>query len=411
MTVSETCRIAKANVQAIAHSSEECKNRMLLLAADALTAHSREILAANAKDLSHFSRGEQLRDRLLLNDERIAAMAEGLRQLCGLSCPVGEVIEQFTLKNGLNIERVRVPFGVVGIIYEARPNVTADAIGLCIKSGNAVVLRGSKDAFFSNSAIVNVIKESVKQAGVSADFIQLIEDVSREGAREFMCAKSMIDVLIPRGSASLIQSTVENATVPVIQTGSGNCHIYLEQSAEIQKAIPILINAKTQRTSVCNAAESLVIDQTFAEKYLPEIVSRLQSCGVEILGDERARKICNEIIPAEEEDFDREYLALKISIKIVNGIDEAIPFINLHSTGHSESIITEHREHAERFLREIDSACVYWNASTRFTDGFEFGFGAEMGISTQKLHARGPMGLRELTTYKFLIRGSGQIRK
>ncbi len=410
MTVTETCRIAKANAYAVAFSAEAEKNRMLESAAEALVASESEILAANEADLKNFKRGEQLRDRLMLNASRIAAIAEGLKQLRALPCPVGETIERHTTASGLEIERVRVPFGTVGIIYEARPNVTADAIGLCINSGNAVVLRGSGDAYESNLAIVAAIKRALRASGFNPEFIQLVGDRSREGAREFMRCQSL-DVLIPRGSASLIQSTLENATVPVIETGTGNCHIYLEKNADFDKALPIVVNAKTQRPSVCNAAESLVCDEAFAKPRLLEIVAALREKGVEVVGDERSREICPDIAPASEEDFDTEFLALKISVKIVNGAEEAIAFINAHSTGHSEAIVTEDRAVAEKFLREIDSACVYVNASTRFTDGFEFGFGAEMGISTQKLHARGPMGLRELTSYKFLIRGKGQIRE
>lgn len=411
MTITETCRKAKENAHSVAYSTEAEKNKMLSLAADALTARQETILAANARDLDAFTRGEQLRDRLALNGERIRAIADGLRALIALPCPVGEVIERFETAQGLKIERVRVPFGVVGIVYEARPNVTADAIGLCIKSGNAAVLRGSKDAYHSNRAIVSVIKEAWKAGGFNGEFIQLIEDCTREGAREFMRQKQFLDVLIPRGSASLIQSTLENATVPVIETGTGNCHVYLEKSADLAKAIPILVNAKTQRTSVCNAAESLVVDEEFAIAHLQELVSALRKKGVALVGDERACALSGEIAPATEEDFYAEFLDLKLSVKIVQDVSEAIAFINRHSTGHSESIVTEDEAAAERFLREVDSACVYVNASTRFTDGFEFGFGAEMGISTQKLHARGPMGLRELTSYKFLIRGNGQIRR
>lgn len=411
MTISETCRLAKAHADAAAFSTEEEKNKMLALAAEALLSHTDEILRENEKDVLSCTRGDQFRDRLLLTPSRIAGIAEGLKKLVNLPCSVGEVIERHTTENGLLIERVRVPFGVVGIIYEARPNVTADAIGLCLKSGNAVVLRGSKDAYRSNAAIVSVIKTALRTGGFDPEFIQLLEDCSRDGAREFMRQKGALDVLIPRGSASLIQSALENATVPVIETGTGNCHIYLEKTADPEKALPILINAKTQRTSVCNAAESLVLDRAYAEVHLPELVSALAEKGVEIVGDELSRSICPQIAPATEEDFYTEYLALKISVKIVENCDEAIAFINEHSTKHSEAIVTENAECAEKFLREIDSACVYVNASTRFTDGFEFGFGAEMGISTQKLHARGPMGLRELTSYKFLIHGNGQIRK
>ncbi len=411
MTVSERCLLAKRNAHSVAESTEAEKNEMLSRAAEALTAHAEDILAANARDLSVFNRGEQLRDRLLLTKERIAGVAEGLKQLRRLQCPVGEVIERRTAENGLFIERVRVPFGTVGIIYEARPNVTADAIGLCIKSGNAVVLRGSKDAFHSNAAIVRIIKESLADGGFNPEFIQLLEDCSREGAVEFMRCKGALDVLIPRGSASLIQSTLENATVPVIETGTGNCHIYLEATADPVEARDIVINAKTQRPSVCNAAESLVADRSFAEKHLCEIVCALRDRGVCVVGDGASRNICAEIGAAAEEDFDTEFLSLKISVKIVENVEEAVSFINAHSTHHSEAIVTEDEAAAETFLRKIDSACVYVNASTRFTDGFECGVGAEMGISTQKLHARGPMGLRELTSYKYVVRGSGQIRK
>lgn len=410
MTVRETCLAAKAAVSAIAYSGEDEKNAMLAAAADALTANTDVIIAANREDLLVFSRGEQLRDRLMLTDERIAAIAEGLRQLAALACPVGEVLEKTTRADGLQIERVRVPFGVVGIIYEARPNVTADAIGLCIKSGNAVVLRGSADAFRTNRMIVQIMKEAIARAGFDAGFIQLLEDCSREGAREFMRQKGVLDVLIPRGSASLIRSTLENATVPVIETGTGNCHIYIERSARLQTVLSVVLNAKTQRPSVCNACESLVIDRAFAQEHLGELIAALKERGVEVVGDKESRALCADISAATEEDFYTEFLVLKLSVKIVENGAEAIAFINKHSTGHSEAILTENEELAERFLREVDSACVYVNASTRFTDGFEFGFGAEMGISTQKLHARGPMGLRELTSYKYLIRGSGQIR-
>lgn len=411
MTISETCRVAKEHAGAAAYSTEAEKNKMLSLAADALLARQNEILAANAEDLKRFTREDSLRDRLVLTEGRIAGIAEGLRQLTALPCPVGEVIEEHTTANGLDIARVRVPFGVVGIIYEARPNVTADAIGLCLKSGNAVVLRGSKDAYSSNAAIVRVMKEAIASGGFDPDFIQLLEDCTREGAREFMRQKAYLDVLIPRGSASLIQSTLENATVPVIETGTGNCHVYVEKSADLEMAKRILLNAKTQRISVCNACESLVVDEAFAKAHLADLLAPLLEKGVDIVGDERARSLVPAVKPAAEEDFYTEYLAMKISVKIVKDVEEAIAFINEHSTHHSECIVTEEKGAAEKFLREIDSACVYHNASTRFTDGFEFGFGAEMGISTQKLHARGPMGLRELTSYKFLIRGSGQVRE
>lgn len=324
---------------------------------------------------------------------------------------MGEVIERYTTPNGLDISRVRVPFGVVGVIYEARPNVTADAAGLCIKSGNAVVLRGSKDALASNQAIVRVMKSAIAAGGSDPEFIQLIADASHEGARAFMRQKEYLDVLIPRGSAALIQAALENATVPVIETGTGNCHVYVERTADLAMASGILCNAKTQRISVCNACESLVVDDAFAREHLDVLLLPLLERGVEIVGDERARAYMPAVGAATDEDYFKEYLAMKISVKVVSGVEEAIAWINAHSTRHSEAIVTQDKRAAERFLREIDSACVYVNASTRFTDGFEFGFGAEMGISTQKLHARGPMGLRELTSYKFVIRGNGQIRE
>lgn len=411
MTVSETCRLAKEHAGAIAFSTEAEKNQMLALAADALVAHADEIIEANKRDVAACTRGEQFRDRLMLDETRIRNIAEGLRQLIRLACPVGEVIERYTTPNGLDISRVRVPFGVVGVIYEARPNVTADAAGLCIKSGNAVVLRGSKDALASNQAIVRVMKSAIAAGGSDPEFIQLIADASHEGARAFMRQKEYLDVLIPRGSAALIQAALENATVPVIETGTGNCHVYVERTADLAMASGILCNAKTQRISVCNACESLVVDDAFAREHLDVLLLPLLERGVEIVGDERARAYMSAVGAATDEDYFKEYLAMKISVKVVSGVEEAIAWINAHSTRHSEAIVTQDKRAAERFLREIDSACVYVNASTRFTDGFEFGFGAEMGISTQKLHARGPMGLRELTSYKFVIRGNGQIRE
>lgn len=411
MTVEERCRLASENARAVAFAGEEERNEMLTLAAEALVADTEELLRENEKDVCSCTRGEQFRDRMKLDAGRISAMAEGLKALRALPCPVGEVIERHTAASGIEIERVRVPFGVIGVIYEARPNVTADAIGLCLKSGNAVVLRGSKDAYRSNAAIVNSIKRAWERAGYNGEFVQLLEDCTREGANAFMRQRKYLDLLIPRGGASLIRSALENATVPVIETGTGNCHVYVEKTADLEMAKNILVNAKTQRTSVCNACESLVVDREFAEKHLPELLAPLKERGVEIVGDETAQRLCPFVSPASEEDYDTEFLSLKISVKTVEDETEAIAFINRHSTKHSEAIVTENGEAGEMFLREIDSACVYVNASTRFSDGFEFGFGAEMGISTQKLHARGPMGLRELTTYKFVIHGNGQVRK
>ena len=410
MTVRETCLKAKEHVAAIAFAGEDKMNMMLIAAAGALRSNAAYIIEENRKDMQLCTRGPQFVDRLMLDEKRIDGIAAGLEKLVQLKCPVGEVLEERELYNGLRLRRVRVPLGVLGIIYEARPNVTADAIGLAIKSGNAVVLRGSKDAIRSNIAVCSVIKNALREAGFDPEFIQLIEDTSREGATEFMKMNGIVDVLIPRGSASLIQNAVQNATVPIIETGTGNCHVYFESSADIQKAIPILINAKTQRTSVCNACESLLIDEDFAQKHLKEIVSALREKNVEIVACEKCRKILPDLAAATEEDYYTEFLSLKISVKIVGGTDEAIAHINRCGTHHSDSIVTENEAAAEKFLEEVDSAAVYVNASTRFTDGFEFGMGAEMGISTQKLHARGPMGLKGLTSYKYQVRGNGQIR-
>lgn len=410
MSVREICLRAKENSQAIATADESIMNKMLQASANALRQKADYIIEENKKDIISCTREKQFIDRLMLDKKRIESISVGLEKLMDLTCPVGEILEERILYNGLHLQRIRVPLGVLGIIYEARPNVTADAIGLAIKSGNAVVLRGSKDAYQSNRAITTTIKEAITNLGVNADFIQLIDDTSRDGAKELMRMNGLIDVLIPRGSASLIQNALQNATVPIIETGTGNCHIYFESSADIDKAIPILINAKTQRTSVCNACESLLLDESFAQKHLFDIVAALQEKNVDIVACENCRKIIPELAPASEEDFYAEFLSLKISIKIINGVDEAINWINRFSTHHSDAIITENARVAEAFLNGVDSAAVYWNASTRFTDGFEFGLGAEMGISTQKLHARGPMGLKELTSYKYLVRGNGQIR-
>lgn len=411
MSILETCKKANRNKTAVALASAADRNAMLELAANALRRETKVILSANAEDISNCTRGDQFIDRLRLTPDRIEQIAVGLEQLIALPSPVGEVIERYTAANGLDISRVRVPIGVVGIIYEARPNVTVDAIGLCIKSGNAVVLRGSKDALKSNRALVSVIKTALSLSGFNSEFIQLLEDTTHEGAHEFMKMNGLVDVVIPRGSAALIRDAVQNATVPIIETGTGNCHVYVEASADFKTAVDILVNAKTQRTSVCNACESLVVDEAIAAAFLPLAAKALREKGVQLRGDERTCSILPDAIPASEEDFYTEYLDLILSVKIVKDIDEAIPFINEHSTHHSEAILTQNNALAERFLSEIDSAAVYVNASTRFTDGFEFGFGAEMGISTQKLHARGPMGLRELTSYQFRIRGNGQTRK
>lgn len=393
--------------------SAEEKNRALEKVAEALICKKDEILAANEVDLKA---GEEKRmnsgllDRLRLTKERINGMAEGLLQVVKLPDPIGEVLETFERPNGLLIEKKRVPMGVIGIIYESRPNVTADAFGLCFKSGNAVILKGGSDAVFSNKAITNVIREALVNTGVTADAIQLIESTDRAVTQEFMKLKEYVDLLIPRGGAGLIRSVVENSTIPVIETGTGNCHIYVDEAADLSKAVPIIINAKTQRIGVCNACESLVIHEAIKEKLLPRLAEALKEHSVEIRGDEQVQQIID-CVPAVEADYGTEYLDYIISMKTVASLEEAVAHINRYNTKHSEAIITENMEHAEQFLNEVDAACVYVNASTRFTDGFEFGFGAEIGISTQKLHARGPMGLRELTSYKYTIRGNGQIRE
>lgn len=389
------------------------KNECLQAVADRLVASTTEILEANAEDVRiarEKGMKESLIDRLALTENRIGAMAEGLISLIALGDPIGEVLEAKIRPNGLEIGKKRVPLGVIGIIYESRPNVTADAFGLCFKTSNAVILKGGSDAIHSNKAIVNVIRKALDAMGVTPDAIQLVEDTSRETAKKMMQMNQYLDVLIPRGGAGLIRTVVENSTVPVIETGTGNCHIYVDASADIDMAVNIIDNAKTQRTGVCNACESLVIHKDIADQVLPAVCERLFNKNVEIRGDEKCCRINSRIIPATEEDWGQEYLDYILSAKIVNSLDEAIDHINRYNTKHSEAIITKDYANARRFLEEIDAAAVYVNASTRFTDGFEFGFGAEIGISTQKLHARGPMGLKELTTTKYIIYGNGQIR-
>lgn len=391
----------------------EQKNRALTQAADALVQESERILSANEKDCARAEENgmaEGLLDRLKLTGARMEAMAEGLRQIASLPDPVGEVMETFDRPNGLHIEKVRVPMGVIGIIYEARPNVTADAFGLCFKTGNAVILKGGRDAFYSNQAVTAVIGETLEKEGIDKNAILLIENNDRAVTTAFMKMKEYVDVLIPRGGAGLIRSVVENSTIPVIETGTGNCHIFIDESADLAKAVPIVINAKTQRIGVCNACESLLVHEKIADKILPALGKALLEKKVEIRGDEAVRAQIPEAHTVTEEDYGTEYLDLILSVKTVASLDEAIAHINKYNTGHSDSILTQDQTHAQKFLREVDSACVYVNASTRFTDGFEFGFGAEIGISTQKLHARGPMGLKELTSYKYQITGTGQVR-
>ena len=407
-------RLAKNASTDAAKLGTEAKNRGLLAVADELLAQQEMILEENRKDVEAAqAKGtkQSLIDRLALSEKRIADMAEGLRQIAALDDPIGEVLYMKTRPNGLRIGKKRVPLGVVGIIYESRPNVTADAFGLCFKTGNASILRGGSDAIHSNQAIVRAVKAGLRKEKLSQDLILLVEDTSREVVNEMMKMHGLIDVLIPRGGAGLIANVVQNSTVPVIETGTGNCHVYVDASADVAMAADIVENAKTQRMGVCNACESLVIHSEAAPEALPRIVTKLKAHNVEIRGDERARAISTEIVPATEEDWGTEYLDAIIAVKIVDSIDEAIAHINKYNTGHSESIITRDYNNALKFQDEIDAAAVYVNASTRFTDGFEFGFGAEIGISTQKLHARGPMGLEALTTTKYIIFGNGQIRK
>ncbi len=386
------------------------KNEALIAMAQALRDNAAYILAENEKDLEagrQKGTSKAMLDRLALSEARIDGMAQGLESVARLDDPVGEVTHTTLRPNGLSIGTKRVPLGVVGIIYEARPNVTSDAAGLCLKTGNATVLRGGSDAIHSNIAVVNVLRKAIASAGLPEDAIQLIDDTSREAATYMMGLNGVIDVLIPRGGAGLIQSVVKNATVPVIETGTGNCHVYIDESADLDMGVSIIHNAKVSRPSVCNAAESLLVHASVAQDFLPMMQKKLE--GVELRGCEKTRAIIN-VSAATEEDYDTEYNDYILAVKVVNSLDEAIEHINKHGTKHSEAIVTESYKNAEAFLERIDAAAVYVNASTRFTDGNEFGFGAEIGISTQKLHARGPMGLKELTTIKYIIRGNGQVR-
>lgn len=389
------------------------KNEVLNCVAKNLLKDAKTLIAENAKDMEAGKANgmpEGLLDRLLLTEKRIEQMAEGLEQVAALDDPIGEVLSMKKRPNGLRIGQKRVPLGVVGIIYEARPNVTADAFGLCFKTGNAVILKGGSDALHSNIAIVASIRRTLAECGVDENAIALIEDTSRETTTEFMKMNGYVDVLIPRGGAGLIRAVVENATVPVIETGTGNCHIYVDESADLDMAVNIIFNAKTQRIGVCNACESLVVHENIKDALLPKLAERLKKKNVEMRGDKASQEACSDIIPASDEDWGKEYLDYILSIKTVKSTAEAIAHINRYNTGHSEAIITENYTNAEKFLDEVDAAAVYVNASTRFTDGFEFGFGAEIGISTQKLHARGPMGLEALTSTKYIIYGNGQIR-
>lgn len=413
MTVLDLGKNAKNTLTFMSQVTTQQKNKALNEIANELEKNIPAILKANKTDLDL---GRQnglnpgLLDRLMLDESRIKAMADGARQVAKLDDPCGKTLYEYKKDNGLYIKKISVAIGVIGIIFEARPNVTVDAAVLCLKSSNSVILRGGKEAFNSNMALAEIMRNAIKNAGFPADVIQLVGDTSRQSANDMMTMSDYIDCLIPRGGKGLIKAVVNNSTVPVIETGSGNCHIYIDETADIEKAANIVFNAKTQRISVCNACESLVINSKIIDKALPVIVKKLKEKDLEIRGDERACTVCPEIEKADEEDFYTEYLDYIISVKTVDNLDEAIEHINRCSTGHSESIITENKENADKFMKCIDSSSVYVNASTRFTDGGEFGLGAEIGISTQKLHARGPMGLEQLTSAKYLIYGDGQVR-
>ena len=414
MELEQICQGAKAASRTLATLGTNEKNQALIAVADALIAASADIIAANEKDLENGRNNhmpEGLLDRLMLNEARIAQIAEGLQQVAAVDDPGGEVLSMKKRPNGLLIGQKRVPLGVVGIIYEARPNVTADAFGLCFKTGNVVILKGGSDAIHSNEAIVDCIRESLKACGVTENAIQLIADTSRETAAEFMKMNEYVDVLIPRGGKGLIKAVVNQSTIPVIETGTGNCHIYVDESADLDMAVNIILNAKTQRVGVCNACESLLVHANVKEKLLPVLAQKLKEKHVEMRADKEAHELMPGSVDATEEDWGTEYLDYILSIKVVYSVDEAIAHINRYNTGHSEAIITNDYTNAQKFLDEVDAAAVYVNASTRFTDGFEFGYGAEIGISTQKLHARGPMGLLALTTTKYIIYGNGQIRQ
>lgn len=403
----------EAEIQ-IAQLSTKIKNEILIKSAKALLDNCQNILDINKEDVEKAKTSgvkDAFIDRLTLTEKRISDMADGLRQIASLNDPVGEFLYGKTLPNGLIIQQKRVPLGVIAIIFESRPNVTADAFGLCLKSGNAVILRGGKEAIKTNIAIVNIFKNVLKECGINENAVQIVENTSHEIANELMKAHEYIDVLIPRGSARLINTVINNSTVPCIQTGVGNCHIFVDESAKLDDAVNIIVNAKTQRPGVCNAVETLLIHKNVASSVLPNIGKELQARNVEIRGDETVRQYITNSIPATEEDWATEYEDYIVAIKVVEDLDEVIKHIAKYGTKHSESIITENYSNAQRFLNEVDAAAVYVNASTRFTDGGQFGFGAEIGISTQKLHARGPMGLKELTTTKYVIMGNGQVRE
>lgn len=412
-TLVESAQAAKAASLEIAQLTTTQKNEALRAMARALIERAPEILAANAKDMEKGREGgmpDSLLDRLMLNEARIAGMAEGLDQVAELPDPIGRVMEEWTRPNGLVIRKVRVPMGVIGIIYEARPNVTVDAAALAFKAGSAMLLRGSSSAYESNAALVRVMRESLEKSGVTPDAVCLVEDPSHETVDRMLKLREYIDLIVPRGGARLINNAVMNSTVPVLQTGTGNCHIYVDKSADYAMAEPIVINAKTQRTGVCNAAETLLVQADWAEEHLKSLLKALTDKNVELHGDEAAAAYAEGMIPATESDWADEYLRLAMAVKVVSGVKEAVEHINRYGTKHTECIVTADAANADYFLKNVDAAVVDWNASTRFTDGFEFGFGAELGISTQKLHARGPLGLEEITSYKYLVLGTGQVR-
>jgi len=410
----EICKKAKAASVEMAKLSAETKNTALCRMANALEANADKILAANQADVEAAkAKGLKtaLLDRLALDQRKIQTMARGLREVSALADPIGTIISSWTRPNGLIISQVRVPLGVVGVIYESRPDVTSDAAGICIKSGNAVILRGGSDALNSNVAIGEVLRDALAGTNVPVDAVQVVNSPERSVAEELMRMREYIDVLIPRGGADLIETVVEKSRIPVIETGTGNCHVYVEEDADLDKATPIVINAKCQRPGTCNAAEKLLVHSKIAERYLPIVIAALRKEGVEVIGDEETRKIVPDVKLATEQDWYTEYLDLIMGVKVVKDLDDAIRHINKYGTKHSDSILTINFDKALRFMREVDSAAVYWNASTRFTDGNQFGLGAEIGISTQKLHARGPMSVQHLTTTKYVILGDGQIRK
>ncbi|WP_427051929.1 glutamate-5-semialdehyde dehydrogenase [Paenibacillus sp. TC-CSREp1] len=412
--VREKASKAKSAVSTLNRLTTEQKNAALRIMADALIAQSEEIIAANSEDLDRGREQgtpESMLDRLALNKERIAGIAEGLRQIAELPDPVGEVLETFTRPNGLHIEKLRVPIGLIGIIYEARPNVTVDAAGLCLKTGNAVLLRGGSSALSSNRKIVEVLHQALATSAMPAEALQLVEDADRSSVDEMLKLNGLLDVIIPRGGASLIRTVVANATVPVIETGAGICHTYVDESADEVMAADIAINAKAQRPSVCNSMETLLLHANYAEKHLPALAERFREANVALKGCDNVRRLVPTVQEATEEDYATEYNDYILNIRIVSSLDEALQHIAQYGTKHSECIVTRDTAHAERFMHEVDAAAVYHNASTRFTDGFEFGYGAEIGISTQKLHARGPMGLPALTSSKYRITGNGQIRQ